>query len=140
MRSGDPYSCRLAGAAGSDERRSKAAAPSLSLLAPPTTLAPLPSSRITDICLLVEEGVANAMRHGSAKAVEITLAPRIDGNIALTIVDDGVGPTDGSPGLGSSIFNQASTMPWTLTPRSSGSGSVLQVVVAIAPSIATAAI
>ena len=103
-------------------------------------IAPLPSSRITDICLLVEEGVANAMRHGSAKAVEITLAPRIDGNIALTIVDDGVGPTDGSPGLGSSIFNQASTMPWTLTPRSSGSGSVLQVVVAIAPSIATAAI
>ena len=61
-------------------------------------------------------------------------------HIALTIVDDGVGPTDGSPGLGSSIFNQASTMPWTLTPRSSGSGSVLQVVVAIAPSIATAAI
>ena len=44
VRSGDPYSCRLAGAAGSDERRSKAAAPSLSLLAPPTTLAPLPSS------------------------------------------------------------------------------------------------
>jgi len=103
-------------------------------------ISPLPSSRITDICLLVEEGVANAMRHGSAQAVAITLAPREDGNIALTIVDDGVGPAGGSPGLGSSIFNQASTMPWTLTPRTSGSGSVLEVVVAIAPSIATAAI
>jgi hypothetical protein len=31
-------------------------------------------------------------------------------------------------------------MPWTLTPRTSGSGSVLEVIVAIAPSIATAAI
>lgn len=98
----------------------------------------LSSSRIRDICLLVEEGVANAMRHGSANAVEITLAPRPDGNIALTIVDDGVGPTGGSPGLGSTIFNQASTMPWTLTPRTSGSGSVLEVVVAIAPPVATA--
>ena len=100
----------------------------------------LPSSRITDICLLVEEGVANAMRHGSANTVEITLAPRADGNIELTIVDDGVGPTGGSPGLGSTIFNQASTMPWTLTPRTSGSGSVLEVVVAIAPPVATAVI
>jgi len=100
----------------------------------------LPPSRITDICLLVEEGVANAMRHGSANAVDVTLALRDDGNIALTIVDDGVGPTGGSPGLGSNIFDQASTMPWTLTPRTAASGSVLQVVVAIAPSVATAAI
>jgi len=100
----------------------------------------LPPSRITDICLLVEEGVANAMRHGSANAVDVTLALRDDGNIALTIVDDGVGPTGGSPGLGSNIFDQASTMPWTLTPRTGASGSVLQVVVAIAPSVATAAI
>ena len=100
----------------------------------------IPASRIAEICTIIEEGVANAMRHGSATAVEITLTPRDDGNIALTIVDDGVGPAGGSPGLGSTIFNQASTMPWTLTPRTSGSGSVLEVIVAIAPSIATAAI
>ena len=106
-------------------------------VAPPIpALAP---TRIADVCLLIEEGVANAMRHGSATTVEILLTPLGGDAIAITITDDGTGPTGGSPGLGSTIFDQASTAPWTLTARADGSGSVLYVVVAAASPVAHAA-
>lgn len=106
-------------------------------VAPPIpALAP---TRITDVCLLIEEGVANAMRHGSATTVEILLTPLGGDAIAITITDDGTGPTGGSPGLGSTIFDQASTAPWTLTARADGSGSVLYVVVSAASPVAHAA-
>jgi signal transduction histidine kinase len=92
-------------------------------------LPPLPPSSVAEICLIVEEGVANAMRHGSALTVAVTLAPNADGSLTITITDDGTGPTGGSPGLGSTIFDQASTAPWTLVPCAAGPGSVLRVVV-----------
>ena len=92
-------------------------------------LPPLPPSSVAEICRIVEEGVANAMRHGSALTVAVALAPNADGTLTITITDDGTGPTGGSPGLGSTIFDQASTVPWTLVPCAVGSGSVLRVVV-----------
>ncbi len=92
---------------------------------------PLASTTILDICLIVEEGVSNAMRHGAATTIAIGLTATESGGITITISDDGVGPTGGTPGLGSAVFDEAGPTPWTLTPRKDGSGAVLRVLRAV---------
>jgi len=98
-------------------------------------LPPVPPPCIAEICVIVEEGLANAMRHGSATMADVTIALHDDRHLAITIADDGDGPAGGSPGLGATIFDQASASPWTLMPRTDGPGAVLHVVVEIAPSV-----
>lgn len=94
----------------------------------PGSLPMLSSALVTKICLIVEEGVANAMRHGAATAVGVALTAA-DRRITITITDDGVGPTGGAAGLGSTVFDRAGSSPWQLAPRPDARGSVLSVVV-----------
>jgi two-component system sensor histidine kinase UhpB len=94
----------------------------------PESLPLLSSALITKICLIVEEGVANAMRHGAATAIGVALTAA-DRRITITITDDGVGPTGGAAGLGSTVFDRAGSSPWQLAPRPDARGSVLSVVV-----------
>ena len=52
------------------------------------------------IGVVLEEGLANAYRHGSATCAEITIS--LDGStVVVTIQDDGIGPADGAVGMGS---------------------------------------
>lgn len=94
----------------------------------PEYLPELSPALVTKICLIVEEGIANAMRHGAATAVGVTLTAE-DHGIAITVTDNGIGPTGGAAGLGSTVFDQASSSPWHLVPRQDARGCVLHVVV-----------
>ena len=73
---------------------------------------------------IVDEGVNNAIRHGLAQLVQITIT--CEGfEHSLTIADDGIGPRSGNRGLGSELFNSVSIGDWSLDPRESG-GSTLR--------------
>ena len=67
---------------------------------------------------LVEEAISNAYRHGLASKVEVALS-----NNLLTVLDNGLGPTKGKPGLGTSLYGSASS--WKIEARNNG-GSRLE--------------
>lgn len=54
---------------------------------------------------VVEEGIANAVQHGSASVLEVDVRPK-DGRLVVRITDNGSGPTQGVPGLGSRLLDE----------------------------------
>ena len=78
------------------------------------------------VCVsLAEEGITNAVRHGLASSVSITL-DRDHDKFILSISDDGVGPRNGPPGLGTLNLNQITGNSWSLSANPSGVGSILR--------------
>jgi hypothetical protein len=75
---------------------------------------------------VVEEGVANAVRHGFASTVKISFVST-DSDVIISIRDDGTGPRQGIPGIGSAFFTAISD-DWIL--KNTGSGSQLRLVLA----------
>ena len=68
---------------------------------------------------VMNEGVANAVRHGFASRISVTLGEGPE----ITIKDDGTGPRDGAPGLGTTYFDSISK-DWEL--RATSAGSILR--------------
>jgi signal transduction histidine kinase len=62
---------------------------------------------------IVEEGLTNAVRHGSATAVEVRVEVS-DGEVLVQIADNGAGPGGGAAGLGSAMLDQATARRWRL--------------------------
>jgi signal transduction histidine kinase len=81
-----------------------------------------------NIIHVVEEAFSNSLRHGLATEATILLTPTNTGT-SLTVIDNGIGPRDGSPGLGSSLFNSIAGSNWSLTrgPEGIGAQLVLQI-------------
>lgn len=79
----------------------------------------------TRIVEVVREALTNAVRHGLATAVTVTVR-RVAHSVDVTVTDDGVGPRNGTHGLGSTFFGSVSGGNWSLTPGDNG-GSVLRV-------------
>lgn len=76
----------------------------------------------TAIFQCLEEGVANAVRHGLAS--EVVIEVRIlDNQVDVTITDNGLGPRQGEPGLGSSLFTSFAGNRWSLNRGPQGIGS-----------------
>jgi signal transduction histidine kinase len=74
---------------------------------------------------VVSEAVVNAARHGLATSVAAEI--RVDASgLEVRVVDDGIGPRDGAPGLGSTFFTANSGGDWSLVAGVDG-GSVLRV-------------
>ena len=85
-----------------------------------------PSTRtIANIKEALLEGIGNAVRHGRAKNIAITITDHA-GGLRITITDDGTGVTGSRIGLGSAIFDDIAPNAWSLTPTSTG-GSTLTV-------------
>jgi hypothetical protein len=74
---------------------------------------------------VVSEAVVNAARHGLATTVGVGITVR-GGRFEVRVSDDGIGPRDGAPGLGSTFFAANSGGDWSLVAGSDG-GSVLTV-------------
>lgn len=55
---------------------------------------------------LVREGITNALKHGQATHIQITLAELPDNRIALTLTDNGVGASSLVPGFGLTHLEQ----------------------------------
>ncbi len=77
---------------------------------------------------LLEEAIANAVRHGLADVIHISLESRDGAGQEITVLDNGVGPRDGKSGLGTALFETVSLGDWELSPRANG-GTQLRVVI-----------
>jgi signal transduction histidine kinase len=73
---------------------------------------------------LSEEAVTNAVRHGLASTISLSITKQ-PGLWLLVAKDNGLGPRQGNPGLGSHTLNQLSGKNWSLTRNQSGVGSTL---------------
>jgi signal transduction histidine kinase len=72
------------------------------------------ANQITSHCIneIVKESVTNAIRHGKARLVEISIQDLNDGSLHIEITNDGEGNVVGTPGVGSQILDEI-TMRWT---------------------------
>lgn len=80
-----------------------------------------------DVPVLVgvaEEGITNAVRHGLASSVTISVSKEED-HWRLSVSDNGVGPRDGLPGIGTLTLNKVAGNSWSLSANRSGVGSIL---------------
>ena len=91
----------------------------------------------TNLYRIIQESISNAVRHGRARAIVISLALQ-DGQLTLTVRDDGVGHAAGHAkraGLGVSIMkHRAAQLGGTLEVQLDGSGTT---VVCSVPGIAS---
>lgn len=69
---------------------------------------------------VVEEGISNAIRHGKATSITITITRVDDSCLRLAVIDNGLGPQHGSASIGTAFIQQASENHWSLTATQSG--------------------
>jgi two-component sensor histidine kinase len=73
----------------------------------------------------LEEALANALRHGFAKSVQIHIFQEgVD--LIVQVLDDGIGPRKSEAGLGSRLYDQISAKGWSLQHRINDEGTVLE--------------
>jgi signal transduction histidine kinase len=73
----------------------------------------------------LEEAFSNALRHGLAKEIEIKIYQ--DGlGVTVAVLDDGIGPRNTPPGLGSRLYDSVATRGWSLKHRLDDEGSILE--------------
>jgi signal transduction histidine kinase len=77
--------------------------------------------RIREISRLVEEGISNAVRHGGATLLQLTVSLAANGSVTVQLDDNGSGPGTGKPSIGSSIFTQTTQGNWSLSATPNGS-------------------
>ncbi|MEO0049425.1 MAG: hypothetical protein RL556_757, partial [Actinomycetota bacterium] len=84
---------------------------------------------IHDFTQAVNESITNALRHGFASRVAVSVRAK-SGNIELVCSDNGTGPRSGGAGLGSALYSSLAGTRWSLEPAIGG-GSVLTVKVKV---------
>ncbi len=80
---------------------------------------------VTRVGDIVEEGLCNAVRHGSADSVSVQVEPAVEGDlqyIRIRVVDDGSGPGEWTAGLGTVYVDEACRGRWSLGLSPSGGG------------------
>ena len=80
--------------------------------------------QIKQVTQLVNEAVSNAVRHGLAGKVWVSVVAGGSWQLLITVTDDGLGPRNGVAGLGSHLFESMAGTSWFLKPGTDG-GSVL---------------
>lgn len=78
---------------------------------------------VSPTLLLVREAVANAVHHGEAETVHISITDT-DGTRTIRSDDDGKGPQAGSPGSGSQTLDSLTSF-WSLNPNEQGGSSLI---------------
>ena len=68
----------------------------------------LDASEVNDAIALIDEAVANAVRHAKASLISVT-GSRVDKCVTLEIHSDGAGMTQNAPGLGTKLFTELAT-------------------------------
>lgn len=71
---------------------------------------------LTDV---IQECLSNALIHGHATAATITVRAQ-DATLEVTVVDNGIGPQAGTPGLGATVLASATGGSWELAAHPDG--------------------
>jgi signal transduction histidine kinase len=77
---------------------------------------------------VINEGLSNSFRHGSASKVEVTVVSKAN-RIFVTVKDDGVGIDGGKPGLGTEWFKAIAGNAWSLQTNEKGPGTTLELAI-----------
>lgn len=85
--------------------------------------ADLDATLVERIGNVVQECLANASIHGAATEATVRIAPDVE-HIILEVIDNGLGPGDGKPGLGSAVLNEATHGKWTIAAVPTGGAQV----------------
>ena len=85
----------------------------------------VPATRMT-VVDVIAEGITNAVRHGLASSVIISLVVSDPARIDIIIADDGRGDVGGDAGMGSRLFDSVAA-EWTRA--TGGTGCIVRVVV-----------
>ena len=88
----------------------------------------IPPHKSQEIGNVINEGLSNSFRHGSASKVEVTVASKSD-RIFVTVKDDGTGIDGGKPGLGTEWFKAIAGNAWSLNTNEKGPGTTLELVI-----------
>jgi signal transduction histidine kinase len=94
-----------------------------------TSLSDLPESDKTNLYRIVQEALTNCARHSKAKSIAIVIE-RENGNLRLTIRDDGIGFRPGRNGKGLGLVGiqeRAREMGGSMTIESNSRGTALTV-------------
>lgn len=89
----------------------------------------IPSAVIADVGRVVEEALSNAHKHGDARAVSVVVERVDDSVLQICVTDDGSGPADVHPGMGSAWLDFVAPDAWSLTPGPGGRGASVTVAV-----------
>lgn len=81
----------------------------------------------TSVGRVLEEAIGNACRHGRATSIDIDVTRRDDGCLRVTVDDDGCGPSEVVPGLGTTMLRTISRDRVALSARTDRSGARLVV-------------
>ncbi|MGI9136716.1 MAG: sensor histidine kinase, partial [Candidatus Nanopelagicales bacterium] len=79
------------------------------------------STAAVTIGRIVEEGISNAIRHGKATSIDISVTRVNELTVRVEVLDNGHGPQGGKASVGSAFVQQASSGRWSLTASESGS-------------------
>lgn len=86
----------------------------------PTKIETLDDRSKSLLMQVIEEGLSNSVRHGMAKHVEVRVQVKAESRLQVVVTDDGIGPRNGKPGLGSTFFKSVSKGNWTLEHLENG--------------------
>jgi len=87
------------------------------------------TNQLADVLLCIEEGLSNALHHGHANEVTIGVATTSAAH-TISLIDNGIGPQPGSPGLGCALFNSCAGSRWSIERGPGGIGSNLTLQIA----------
>ncbi len=76
---------------------------------------------------VVEEAISNAIRHGHASHIEISVTRSADDCLKVRVTDNGTGPQGGSPGLGSAYLAMVSDGTWSIESSDLGTDVVVPI-------------
>jgi hypothetical protein len=79
---------------------------------------------------ILREAINNAHRHGKATRVRVSATSESPDTVTLEVVDNGYGPRNGNPGLGSALLDAWSSGNWALTAHPEG-GAQLRVTLSL---------
>lgn len=79
----------------------------------------------THVADVVEEGIANAVHHGAATAIQVEVTTD-DASLMIVVTDDGRGPQGGSAGMGSRLMGRYGAR-WRLTKHEPGSMLMVEI-------------
>jgi two-component sensor histidine kinase len=74
----------------------------------------------TRIVQIATEAISNAVRHGLASNLEISVKRLSPSGVEVTATDDGLGPRSGAAGLGSALFDSLAGKAWSIAPAMDG--------------------
>jgi len=73
------------------------------------------SQTIVEVMDCVEEMISNAVRHGKASAIQLSIERTSDGTLILICSDNGIFNESHNPGLGFKIYQDASNGDWSIS-------------------------